>query len=119
LWTCLDGDNDDDIVAMVAELCTLHHDVCYSTEVTMVTSVVVIMFDLQTANHFTVSHSVGEVTYDVSQWAVINKRNKSSDTVKSLLATSNTALVCSLADVRMGMLILLLEGCLFKVVTSF
>lgn len=113
LWACLDGDSDDNIVAMVTDLCTIHHDVCYSTEVTIVTSVVILVtYNLQAANHFTVSHSVGEVTYHVSQWAVLNKRNKFSDAVKSLLATSNTSLVCSIADVRMGCL--LLEGCLLR-----
>ena len=58
------------------------------------------MYDLQEANHFTVAHSVSEITYHVSQWATFNKRNKSSDTVKSLLATSSATLVCNIAEVR-------------------
>ena len=39
---CLDGNTDDDIVAMVTELCTSYHDVCYSSEVVMVTTVLLL-----------------------------------------------------------------------------
>ena len=54
---------------------------------------------IQEANHFTVAHSVSEITYHVSQWAAFNKRNKFSNAVKSLLATSDARLVCSIAEV--------------------
>ena len=54
----------------------------------------------QVANQFTVSHSVGEMTYHVNHWAVMNKRSKSYDGVKLLLATSNTSLISSIAEVR-------------------
>ena len=54
----------------------------------------------------------------MSQWAAFNKRNKSSDAVKSLLATSNARLVCSIAEVsKHGCLIikgeLIIEGALY------
>ena len=35
----------------------------------------------------------------MSQWAAFNKRNKFSNAVKSLLATSDARLVCSIAEV--------------------
>lgn len=40
---CLDGNNDDEIVAMVTELCTLRHDVCYFSEVAMVTTMLLLL----------------------------------------------------------------------------
>ena len=102
LWYCLDGNTNDDVIAMVTELHTSHHDVCYATEVAMVTTISrdYIIYNIQEVNHFTIAHSVSEITYHVNNWAELNKRSKSSDVVKSLLATSNTTLVCNIAEVR-------------------
>ena len=56
-------------------------------------------YTLQETNHFTIAHSVSEITYHVIEWATFNKRNKYSDRVKSLLKTSSATLVCNIAEV--------------------
>ena len=67
----------------------------------MVTTIYhMITCNTQEVNHFTIAHSVSEITYHVTNWAELNKRSKSSDVVKSLLATSDTTLVCNIAEVR-------------------
>ena len=48
------------------------------------------------------------------QWTAFNKRNKSSDIVKSLLATSSATLVCSIAEVRIHGWLIIKRGLVIK-----
>lgn len=50
----------------------------------------------------------------MKNWAKWDKRDKSSGVVKSLLATSNTTLVCSIAEVRIHEWLIIKGGLIMR-----